>query len=331
MAYSGTVAQTTFNTARVIDTAVRRCRLMPQQITAETLETAKDALYLLLSDQANLKLPLWCVEQTLYPFYEGDPKVTLTPGTVDILNCNVRQLQRVTGTETVETLPPRITTEFTSATQVTTVGILWSAASATGIALERSNDGVTWKTIQTEAPSAGVEEWSWFDVDVAVAALYFRVRAVTGALDVTEVYLGNTPSEIPCSRMSRDIYTSFPNKSSPGLKPLQYWLDRKASSPVMRLWPVPEAGTTYMQMVVWAHRQIMDVGSFTDDLEVPQRWLEAIVSMLAAKLAASLPDVDPALVPALETKAQQALYNAQAEERDNSPMTIAPDISMYTR
>ena len=30
-------------------------------------------------------------------------------------------------------------------------------------------------------------------------------------------------------------------------------------------------------------------------------------------------------------KAQQALYVAQAEERDNSPMMIAPNISMYTR
>ena len=31
------------------------------------------------------------------------------------------------------------------------------------------------------------------------------------------------------------------------------------------------------------------------------------------------------------SKAQQALYTAQAEERDNSPMTIAPNIAMYTR
>jgi hypothetical protein len=37
------------------------------------------------------------------------------------------------------------------------------------------------------------------------------------------------------------------------------------------------------------------------------------------------------MIPLLDQKAQQALYTAQAEERDNSPMMIAPNISVYTR
>ncbi len=53
--------------------------------------------------------------------------------------------------------------------------------------------------------------------------------------------------------------------------------------------------------------------------------------MLAAKLALEFVEVDPSMIPMLDQKAEQALYFAQQEERDNSPMMIAPNIAMYTR
>ena len=58
---------------------------------------------------------------------------------------------------------------------------------------------------------------------------------------------------------------------------------------------------------------------------------DSVVAMLAAKLALEIAEVDASMIPLLDQKAQQALYTAQAEERDNSPMMIAPNISMYTR
>ena len=99
MAYSGTVSQTTFDTRKVIEHAVRRCKLPAQQITSETVDIAKDQLYLLLSDLANSKLPLWCVEKAIYPLYEGVNYIATYEGTVDILNGNLRWLQPVTGTD----------------------------------------------------------------------------------------------------------------------------------------------------------------------------------------------------------------------------------------
>jgi hypothetical protein len=53
--------------------------------------------------------------------------------------------------------------------------------------------------------------------------------------------------------------------------------------------------------------------------------------MLAAKMAMEMIEVDPQIIPMLDSKAAQALAIAQAEERDNSPMMIAPNISPYTR
>lgn len=328
MAYSGTVSQTTFNTRRVIEHAARRCKLPAQSLSAEHIDIANDNLYLLLSDLANQGVPLWCIQKTLYPLYEGAAYVTTDTGTVDILNSNLRWLTEVTGTN-ADTLTTRVT-EFSSSTPVTTVGILWSAP-AVPVEFSRSNDGVTWTVIQSEVPNVGAGEWSWYDLDSSVATTYFRVRATSGNLGFSQIYLGNNPTEIPLARMNRDDFTNLPNKAFQSNRPLQYWLDRQSLSPVMNLWPVPNAAATVMQVVVWAQRHIMDVGTMTQELEVPQRWYEAIVSMLAAKLAFEYLEVDPQLIPLLDSKAQQALAVAQAEERDNSPETIAPNIAVYTR
>lgn len=328
MAFSNTVSQTVFNTRRVIDNAIRRCKLTAQQITAEHIDIANDQLYLFLSDLANQGAPLWCIEKQIYPLYDGVGDITMTDGTVDILNSNFRWLQQVTGTN-VDTSTTRTVT-FTTDIFVANVGIYWTAA-AVPIALERSDDGAIWTTIQTETPTATAGQWTWFDLDSSVAARYFRVRATSGTLSFSQIYLANTPTEIPLARMNRDDYTNLPNKAFQSDRPLQYWFDRQVNNPIMHMWPVPNEAATVCQIVVWRQRYIMDVGTMTQDIEVPQRWLEAIVSGLAAKMALELVEVDVNLIPILDQKAAIALNIAQMEERDNSPMMIAPNISPYTR
>jgi hypothetical protein len=328
MAYSGTVSQTVFNTRRVIEHAARRCKLPAQSLSAEHVDIANDLLYLLLSDLANQGAPLWCIQKSLYPLYEGVSGVVTYSGTVDILNANLRSLQEVTGTDT-DTATSRVT-EFDSATAVGTVGVLWSAASAP-IEFARSDDGATWTIVQSEVPSAVSGEWTWYDLNSVSEATYFRVRATSGTLDFGQIYLGNMPTEIPLARLNRDDYTNLPNKQFQSNRPLQYWLDRQSLSPVMNMWPVPNAAATEMQVVVWAHRHIMDVGTMTEELEVPQRWYETIVAMLAAKMAMEYVEVDAGIIPILDGKAQATLYQTQQEERDNSPINLAPNIGAYTR
>lgn len=327
MAFSGTISQTTFDTRRVIENAARRCKLPPQSLSAEYIDVAQDQLYLLLSDLSNRGMKLWCIEKQIYPLYEGVGDLILDLGTVDVLNSNLRTLQEVAGTNT-DTSTSR-TTFFSTPIFVATVGINWSAAGVP-IELQRSDDGTNWTTIQSENPTASAGEWTWFDLESSVAAPYFRVLATSGTLNFDRIYLANTPTEIPLARLNRDDYTNLPNKTFQSNRPLQFWFDRQVRQPVMHLWPVPNEAAEVNQIVVWRERQIMDVGSMTQELEVPQRWYEAIVAMLAAKLAMEYIEVDPQLIPMLDTKAREALYFAQMEERDDSPMKILPNISMYT-
>lgn len=328
MAYSGTISQTVFDTRKVIDSAFRRVRMPAETVSGENVEIAKNLLYLLLSNLANKGVPLWCIEKLILPLYEGEGDITLPAGTVDILNVNLRTLQEVAGANT--TSATTYTTSFGSDTPVTTVGVLWSGASVP-IALERSVDSVTWTTVQTETPSAVAGQWTWYDVEQVVSAPYFRVRATTGSLAYTQVYFGNTPTEIPFSRLNRDDYTSLPNKTFQSLRPLQYWFDRQVPNAVMHLWPVPSSGSTEYQVVMWRHRHIMDVGSLTEDIEVPQRWIDAVTAELAVKLALEIPQVSADIIPTLKAFSTEAMSDAWNEERDNSPIRWAPNISAYTR
>ena len=328
MAFSNTVSQTVFNTGRVIDNAFRRCRIPAAMISAEYIDIAKDQLYLLLGELANQGTPLWCIEKQIYPLYDGVGDITTDNGTVDILNSNLRWLQEVTGTNYDTSTVREV--NFSDATFVTTVGVFWTAASVP-ISLQRSVDGATWTTIQTETPSAVAGQWTWYDLDSSVATQYFRVLATSGTLNFSQIFLGNTPTEIPLARINRDDYTNLPNKSFQSNRPLQYWFDRQVNRPVMHLWPVPNAQATTYQIVLWRQRYIMDVGTMTQEIEIPQRWYEAIVALLATRLALEVLEVDPQLVPTLNALADKALMIAQMEERDNSPMMIQPNIGPYTR
>ena len=330
MAVSGTVSTTVFNTRKVIDHAYRRCRIPPEGISSEQISFALDTLYLILSMLANRGLQLWCIESYLMPLYQAQGSITMPNGVVDILNTNLRTISAVNQNTNNSVTSTTYTTAFPTETQVTTVGIEWSAAS-TGYALETSSNGITWLTVATEDnPNATAKQVTWVDIQGSIATFFFRVRATSGTLDQTQVILANTPNEIPMARLNRDDYVNLPNKSFQG-RPLQFWVDRLLNAPVLNLWPVPSPQFVTAQVVVWVKRYIMDVGTMTQEIEIPQRWYDAVVYVLASRLAEETPTVDPQMIAILDQKAQRSLMEAENEERDDSPIYLTPNIAVYTR
>jgi len=86
-----------------------------------------------------------------------------------------------------------------------------------------------------------------------------------------------------------------------------------------------------VQMTVWYSRQIDDVGALTNELEIPQRWYEATVMMLAHRMSLELPGVGMDRIQYLEAQAEKYLALVESEERDKSPIYFAPNIAVYTR
>ena len=360
MAVSGTISQTQFPVRKIVDHAFRRCRLPTQLITSEHLDIAEDVLYLLMSELVNRGIPLWCIEKQILPMYEGSTEVTCPTGTVDVLNLQIRQLQRLSGTTTAsegtadsatdgdvatsctQTTPGgNIKIEFESETSVTNFGILPNATGTWNIAIQTSPDDITYTTIYSNATFAAVNGvWAWIDLyDITTAqaglatneVLFVRLLATAPTvLDVREFVVANSPSEIPMARINRDDYQSLPDKTFQG-RPVQFWLDIQRDDPIIRIWPAVQLQYTFFQLVLTRKRYLMDVGALTDTLDFPQRWFEAVVSSLASRLALEIQEVDQNLIPLLQGSADRALATAWTGEGDSSPTFFRVNLSPYTK
>lgn len=330
MAVSGTISLTKFNTLKVIEQAFRRCRLSAQQITAEMQDYAKDTLYLILSDIANGKCPSWCIEKQIYPFYQGQPIVTLDIGTVDVLNANYRVEQALEGavTTTSTTYISYLGGTAQGGGTVNSVGVKWTGNSVP-LTFYTSDNLIDWTEVGSQSTVASAGEITWTDIAIGLPSNYFKIQSVQPFV-YENVYLGTLPQEIPMGQLNKDQYIAQSNKVFEG-RPLTYWFKRDRENPKMLLWPAPNAAAEQCQLVVWRQRHIMDVGTLAQEIDVPQRWLEAIICTLASKLALETPAVDANMIGVLDQKAAQAMQVARDGDNDGSVIQIQPAIRYYTR
>ena len=330
MAFSGVIAGTTFNALKVVDHAFRRCRLPAQAITAEMQSYALDSLAFMLDELQNIKPPSWCIQRQIYPFYQGQYQVVLERGTIEVLNANLRTCQEATGVTTIN--PTEYKVDFSDneggVGTVNTVGVKWSGA-AVPLTFQTSPDNLFWTTVGGQTTTAAAGEWTWTDIVPANPRQYFRITSSSPML-MTEVYLGTLPQEIPMGVLNRDAYVAQSNKVFQG-RPLTYWFQRDLPEPVMNLWPAPNAAAEQQQLIIWRHRQIMDTENLQQEIEIPARWLEAIVNGLSARVAAETPAVDTNLIPVLEQRAAMSMQRAWDGDNDGSPTFINPGIACYTR
>jgi hypothetical protein len=173
-------------------------------------------------------------------------------------------------------------------------------------------------------------QWLWYDIDPGQTCQYYRMRETGGGtLSVAEFFVGNNSTEITMARLNRDDYTNLPNKNFTANQPFQFWLNRTIPQATITLWPTPS--DSFVQMVVWYSRQVMDVGDLYGELEIPQYFFQAIQCMLAHQMSQILPGVALDKIQYLEGQADKYFTMAENENRDKSPIYFAPNISVYTR
>jgi len=350
MSTSGTVGTQTISVQALIDHAARRAGKLAEELSVEQVQAARNILFMLLTNLANIGIQYWCIQKSVVGFIPDQFEYTLPVGTVDVLNSNYRSLTNnnqnpfvSSGDPTIPfsgTVGPTFTqtapngylgVSLSSAVYIGTVGILPSAALPTNIVIESSPDGATWTTVY--APGAVTwqpGQWLWYDLDPSATQPYWRIRETGGAtLQLLQAVFGSNTTEIPLARMNRDDYVNLPNKNFTSTRPLQFWFNRTLPQPTMVCWPAPS--DYFSQMTVWRHRQIQDVGQLSGNLEVPDRWLQAVKAMHSHGLSLELPGVDLARIQYLEGQADEYWNQAEQEERDKSPIFLTPNISVYTR
>lgn len=362
MAYSGTTGTTVVKVQDVIDEGARRAGKLAEELTSEQLVSARRSLYFLLSNLINIGIQYWAINKEIIGLNPEQYVYKLPLGANDTLNVLYRQMDRpsisATGGYLASSGTSMIANAFdgnttTYATQSTPNGYMginygddnvnyigsigfmpYVSGGGYGtfsLVYEWSTDGSVWNTL-TDLGEVVVEDnkWLWTDIEPGQNCQYYRLRAYNGTtLNVRELYFGNNSREVMMARLNRDDYTNLPNKNFTANQPYQFWFNRTIPQPEIYLWPTPS--NAFVQMTVWYSRQIMDVGDLSGELEIPQRWYEAVVMMLAHRLSLSLPQVPMERITYLEKMANDYLNLAEAEERDRSPIYFRPNIAVYTR
>lgn len=328
MATSGTVGLTQLDAVTVIEHAARRCGVLATVLTGEMLTSARENLFLILSEFCTKGLQLWCFQKNVYQLTAGLRALTLNLGTVDLENVLLRS-----GTSNAATsLSPGSATYSPASAVVVGSVILDCPAGAYNFVLEGSADGLSWVQYGAYAVSPAARTTVCFDSDVVISLAFWRVReTLLGTITFFSASFYTAATEINMTALNKDDYALMPNKEFRSTQPLQFWYDRQIPQPRLWFWPVPQDDSRLC--VVWAQFQIQDVGALTNTLQVPQRWLNAVISELATYVFLELPKelVPQDRYPVLMSKAERALSDAQDAEVDGSPLRLVPRIGMYTK
>ena len=155
--------------------------------------------------------------------------------------------------------------------------------------------------------------------------LYYDLQ--TRTVSILQVYTrttsGGINTDLMMSPISRAEYDALPNKAQAGDRPFQYYFERTIT-PRLYIWQVPQAAG----VTLFYHRMKIqeDAGDFTDSMDAPNRWMEAIASGLAAKLAVKFA---PDRLSFLQGLADSSYDRAAAEDREKVPLRITIDMQGY--
>ena len=352
MAYSGTVGQTVITVQNFIDQGARLSGKLAEELTVEQVQGSKQALFFVLSNLINQGINYWAINKQVYGLVPDQYEYKLPLGGVDVLNALYRRLNRPSGSPFASSGSAALAFDnniYTSDAQSApngnigvlypanspvyagSIGILPATSGSFHIILEYTLDGVNWSTLYDTGVTTWVSgTWLWYDIDPGQTAQGYRMRETSGnTLNVAEFYVGNNSTEVTMARLNRDDYTNLPNKNFTANQPYQFWVNRTIPQATITLWPAPS--DPFVQMTIWYSRQIMDVGDLYGQLEIPQRWNQAIQYLLAHQMSLILPGVDLARIQYLEGQAEKYFIMAENEERDKSPIYFAPNLSVYTR
>jgi len=154
-----------------------------------------------------------------------------------------------------------------------------------------------------------------YDVDAStVMILDAYIRTGTGDSQVDRIIWP----------ISRTEYASMPNKELEA-PPTVFWFNRQLS-PTITLWQTPDDQTDYT-LRYYRCTVIQDINLANgEQVAIPQRWLDAFVWGLAARLAVSYA---PDRAQALDQKAMQALTKAQEQDTEWVSTYIIPAVGGY--
>ena len=184
-----------------------------------------------------------------------------------------------------------------------------------------------------EWANRGINLWTVDQQSISLVQGTQTYTLPSDTVDVIEGVLrqnaGNSTTQIDIALTPIDVgvWSTIPNKLSQA-QPVQYYVQRLAT-PIINFWPIPGSNGPY-QFIYWRLRQIQDVGTAgTNTMDVPNRFVPAMVAGLAYYLAMKNPDSFPRL-ESLKQIYDEEFVRAATEDRSRSSVSFTPGGYGYT-
>jgi hypothetical protein len=146
----------------------------------------------------------------------------------------------------------------------------------------------------------------------------------TDCSDVLEAYVSTSESitsstqDVSLTKIDRSAYAALPNKGQTG-QPSQYYVDRQIT-PTISLYLAPDT-ITYTYLKYYYIQRIQDAGAYTNQTDLPYRFLPCMVSGLAFYLSQKYA---PERIQALKLLYEDELERALQEDGQRTSLYISP-------
>ncbi len=182
--------------------------------------------------------------------------------------------------------------------------------------------------LMLEWQNKGLNLWTVKNASETLVAGTQAYALTAEKLDVIEGLIrtdaGDTSSQTDLSlrRISVSTFARQTNKLTTG-RPIQYWISRTPDAITVNVWPVPDSAKTYVFNYYYLER-IEDTGNVaSNNVDVPARYLPALVSGLAYYLAMKFPE-SAAKVPELKIIYDEQWGLAADASREKASLRIVP-------
>ena len=146
--------------------------------------------------------------------------------------------------------------------------------------------------------------------------------AVYGVDDILEASYRNSNVDTPLTKINRSQYQALSNKSSTGT-PSQYFVQRFIDKITVTLYLTPGSNEAGKFLNYYYVKRIQDAGDYTNDADVPYRFVPCMTAGLAYYLAIKNA---PERVQMLKMLYEDELQRALQEDGSSSSTYISPKV-----
>ena len=204
------------------------------------------------------------------------------------------------------------------------VGIASNITTAYTLEVDYSFDNVEWFPANSPRKLSYVKgQTQWIVLLTPPNARAWRIIETGDAtLNIQELYFDTPVRSLQMNRQSRDWYLSVPNKSIIGV-PSAFYVTR-SRKPYFTAYLTPN--NTYNAFIFNVQSYYEDFNTLIQEADIPQRFMDAFVSGLAARLSLKFYQDK---YPILSQIADQTYQSAARADVDSAPITIGATSSMF--